>query len=114
MYTIKVIQAPEVIYDDYDENFCKELESIVSINDNNFTVNIEGTDSGFFISYKNKDNKNLKDKDSIDFNEITDIEIDFEDDVISVLEKIAYATFYEQLGNKGDEYTSEEILSWSF
>ena len=114
MYTIKVIQAPKVIYDDYDDNFCKELESIVSINGNNFTINIEGTDSGFFISYKNKDNKNIKDKDSIDFNEITDIDIELEEGVNNILEKLAYATFYEQLGNEGDEYTSEEILSWSF
>jgi hypothetical protein len=112
MDTIKVIQAPEIIYDDYDENFCKELESIISINGNDITITIEGTDNGFIISYKNKDNRNLKYKNSIDFNDISDIEL--EEDINNILEKLAYATFYEELGKEGDEYTSEEVLTWVF
>jgi hypothetical protein len=112
MKKIKVIQGPEIIYDDYDDNFCKELESIISIDGKDITINIEGTEDGFFISFKNKENRNLKDKNSIDFNEISDIPL--EEGIDKILEKIAYATFYEQLGNEGDEYNSEEILSWSF
>ena len=113
MYTIKIIQSPQVIYDYYDRNFCKELESIISINGTDFRINIEGTQDGFFISYKNKDNKNIEDKDSIYFNEKTDIDIELEEGVNNILDQLAYATFYETI-KEGDELTSEEILSWEF
>jgi hypothetical protein len=116
MYTVKVIQAPEVVYDDYDENFCKELESIVLINGDTaingleISINIEGTDEGNFISFKDKNNSEIKLKDSSYLFPFIEIEQDIND----ILEKLAQATFYEQLGKEGDEYTSEEILSWNF
>ena len=113
MYTIKIIVSPKVVYDYYDRNFCRELESIVAINETDFKINIEGTQDGFFISYQYKDNKNIDDKDSMYFNEITDIGIELEEGINNILDQLAYATFYETI-KEGDEFTSEQILSWKF
>lgn len=113
MYTINVIQGPKTIYDNYDEDFSKRLESIVSIEEINYTIDIEGTDKGFYISYHDANNKVIKDKSSWDFDEKTHVDNILGKNINDILEKLAYGTFYGEI-QQGDIYSSEEILSWEF
>ena len=43
-----------------------------------------------------------------------DEEIQADEDILKILEKLAYATLYDELGKEGDEFTSEEVLEWDY
>ena len=111
MYTIKVVQAPEVIF--FDEKEGRDMESIISIDDRKIKIKAEEWDSGEIINYYDI-NENKKIVGSPVDSMWEDEEIQADDDILIILEKLAYATLYDELGKEGDEFTSEEVLEWDY
>ena len=115
MYTIKVIQGPKTLF--FDEKNGREMESIISINGDTeikgieIWLNAEESSKGSNISFKNESNKEFKLKDSWD---ISSYDIEIEQDIFDILEKLANATLYDELGTDGSEFSSEEVLEWEF
>jgi hypothetical protein len=114
MYKIKIIQSPKVIY--FEKNERKEVESIVSISgetpisETDIFVNSEENSFGAEYTFKNENNKKIKLSGALDVDIDNDIVVN--EEVYDILEKLAVATLCDELGDIGEEFTSEEVLSW--
>ena len=127
-YVIKVIQAPKALF--FDENNGREMESIISINGDTeingieIWINAEESPKGSNFYFRNESNREIMLKNSslgLVFQSGTLMEIDVDDpiydiqqDIYEILEKLATATLYDELGKEGDELNSEDILNWEF
>jgi hypothetical protein len=114
MYKIKIIKSPKLVY--FEKNDRKEMESIVSItgetliNGINIIINSEENNIGAEYTYRDINNKKIKFVGNWDFDSKNDIAVD--EDVYEILEKLAVANLCNELGQDGEEFTSEEVISW--
>lgn len=108
---MKIIKSPETI--SFDEEDGREMESVISIDDIEIKINAKESFSGSNFIFKNvKENKIIKELNHWSFDENEYVEV--ENEIYDILEKLGYATLYDQLGNEGEEFNSEEILTWEF